>query len=514
MFAFAVWDSRDRELFLVRDRLGVKPLYYAVRDGALLFASEEKALFAAQVPAHFDTSTLEELLCFRYVAGERTPYLGVRRLLPGHQLVWKDGMHQVRRWWSLAERTRALRDESLPSVVRWYRETFDDAVRVRRISDVPVGVLLSGGLDSGSVAASLGSQSSVGIASFTVAFDESRYDEHPEAREVAKRWNLIPHELRVPPSELLGRVLEASWLNDEPLAHGSDVHLRAISGYAKPIVTVLLSGEGGDETLGGYLRYRPLQFPWLIRAVRPFVSALTVDMLAAARLRKLGRLLELGTDEALVLFSSCDVLPDDIGALGLQPLEGFAFRASALAEAKATYPSDLVRQAMYLDHHTYLCSLLDRNDRMTMGASIECRVPFLDFRLVERLAALSTDRLLSRMRSKALLRAAVGYRLPKSVLRRPKWGFGVPWSEYLRRIPALREVVASLPQTPPLCDAPFDRSALRRIVNGFLGGDSRRETLVQQLFMICVWHEACIRSPWRARSDSSLSPARAVSGES
>ena len=179
MFAFAVWDSRDRELFLVRDRLGVKPLYYAVRDGALFFASEEKALFAAEVPAQLDTSTLEELLCFRYVAGERTPYLGVRRLLPGHQLVWKDGMHQVRRWWSLAERTRALRDESPPSVVRWYRETFDDAVRVRRISDVPVGVLLSGGLDSGSVAASLGSQSSVGFASFTVAFDESRYDEQP-----------------------------------------------------------------------------------------------------------------------------------------------------------------------------------------------------------------------------------------------------------------------------------------------------------------------------------------------
>ena len=154
MFAVAIWDEVEQQLFLARDRMGVKPLYYAEQDGVLYFASEEKALFAAGVKQEFDPETWEELLYFRYVAGERTPYVGVKRLLPGHYLTWKDGRADTTRWWHLAERARSI--EIGPDVVTWFRETFDDAVNIRRISDVPVGVLLSGGLDSSSVAASGG----------------------------------------------------------------------------------------------------------------------------------------------------------------------------------------------------------------------------------------------------------------------------------------------------------------------------------------------------------------------
>ncbi|RMG45455.1 MAG: asparagine synthetase B, partial [Acidobacteria bacterium] len=132
MFAMAIWDSRERTLFLARDRLGIKPLYYAVWNDAFYFASEEKALFAAGIPSEFDAETLEELLCFRYVAGERTPFVGVKRLLPGHYLLWKDGRITIRRWWHLADRVRVLRGNPHRDPLEWFRETFDSAVALRR----------------------------------------------------------------------------------------------------------------------------------------------------------------------------------------------------------------------------------------------------------------------------------------------------------------------------------------------------------------------------------------------
>ncbi|HMC82379.1 MAG TPA: asparagine synthase (glutamine-hydrolyzing) [Candidatus Polarisedimenticolia bacterium] len=491
MFAFAVWDSRERALFLCRDRLGIKPLYYAVRDGALHFASEEKALFAAGIPARFDPGTWEEMLCFRYVAGERTPFGGVARLLPGHYLIWKDGEIRVRRWWNLAERAAAQRKDPPAEPVKWFRETFDSSVSLRRISDVPLGVLLSGGLDSGSVAASLASQAGSGVASFTVRFSEQGFDEGPLAKEVAERWRLDYHQLVVSPEELMGRLSRASWLNDEPVAHASDLHLLAISEYAKPRVTVLLSGEGGDETLGGYTRYRPLRFPPLLDAARFILPPLVAILSLGRRARKLSRFAALGSVDRFVLLNTCDTLPEDLKALGVEPAGRFDFRERVLEEAKSLYPREPLRQAMYSDLHTFLCSILDRNDRMTMGASIECRVPFLDYRMVEGLAALPTSVLAAGTTGKRLLRRAVGDRLPESVRRYRKWGFSVPWRRYLRQVQEFRDLVASLPDVKPIRDGPFDRAALRRTASRFLEGDSRSEELIRQLVMIAVWHRAC-----------------------
>jgi asparagine synthase (glutamine-hydrolysing) len=494
MFAFAIWDERERTLFLARDRVGVKPLYYAERNGTLYFASEEKALFAAGINPEFDHDTWEELLCFRYVAGERTPYVGVKRLLPGHYLMWKDGRSRTVRWWHLGERAQNL-SKNPHNAASWFRETFDDAVNSRRISDVPVGVLLSGGLDSSSVAASLAQQSGSPVASFTVRFKESRYDEGPLAREVANRWKLDHHELIVSPDELFQRLHRASRLNDEPLVHGNDLHLWSISEYAKPLVTVLLSGEGGDETLGGYVRYRPLRHPALFRAARPVFPTLVSTLGLNGRLKKLSRFFELGSLDSYILFNSCEVLPDDLVALGMRPTLDLPFRRQVLAEARGFYPKDPFRQAMYSDQHTFICSILDRNDRMTMGASIECRVPFLDYRLMEGLAALPTPSLLVGRQNKQLLRQAVGERLPEAIHKHPKWGFAVPWTSYLRQVADLRNVVEELPNVAPLREGPFDRSLLRNAVRSFMGGDDRYEMLIKQLVMITIWHQACFLAP-------------------
>ncbi len=494
MFALAVWDARERSLFLARDRLGIKPLFYAEAPGALFFASEEKSLFAAGIEARFDPATWEELLCFRYVAGERTPYAGVTRLPPAHWLLWKDGRTTTRRWWNFAEKVRSARESPPADPVAWFRETFDDAVALRRISDVPVGVLLSGGLDSSSVAATLALQAGGGVASFTVRFPEKEFDEGDRAREVADRWGLERHELTVETDSIPGRLAAASLLNDGPLAHGSDLHMFAISHYAKPRVTVLLSGEGADETHGGYVRYRPLRHPWFLGAARPIGARFAGVRGLPRRVQKMARFLALGSLESAVLYNACDVLPADLEAIGLQPGAPLEYRRRILAEAADLYPGEPARQAMFSDQHTFLCSILDVNDRMTMGASIECRVPFLDYRLVEGLGALPSTILLGGGQGKPLVRRAMAERVPATILQGRKWGFTAPWSRYLRQVPALRDAVSRLPEAAPVRDGPFDAARLGRVVSAYLAGDDRHEPLVRELVMITAWHEACVRN--------------------
>jgi len=491
MFAFAVWDARTRSLFLARDRLGIKPLYYAKYKGALYFSSEEKALFAGGVPAQFDHDTWPELLCFRYVAGERTPFRGVLRLLPGHYLRWRNNKFEIRRWWSLAEKAKACREAIPADSTQWYRETFDDAVNLRRISDVPVGVLLSGGLDSSSVAASLSRQAGVGVTSFTVCFNENGYDEGPIARQVAKQYQLNAHELVVDPKRLIQWLRRAAWFNDQPLVHSSDPFLLAIAEFAKPRVTVLLSGEGADETLGGYMRYQPLRYGTALPFAKIVVPATVRALNLNGRWRKLTRFLDLASLDDFVLFNACDVLPSDIQSIGLSANDGFPYRERVLAEARSLYPTDLARQAMYSDQHTFLCSVLDRNDRMTMGASIECRVPFLDYRLVEMLAALPSSLLFRGRRSKWLLRASVGDRLPSAVLKHRKWGFGVPWKNYFRQIEELRTLLLDLPNTRLILDSPLNRSSVQQHVLAFFNGDDRPFPLLLQIQMsVLAWEAA------------------------
>lgn len=490
MFAFAVWDSQEQTFFLARDRLGVKPLYYAFSNQRLYFGSEEKSIFAAGVPAEFAEDRLSELLCFRFTAGEQTPFKSIKRLLPGHSLTWRRGDLSITRWWNLADKVRQSAELQANDLFQWFPETFDDSVNLRRISDVPVGVLLSGGLDSASVAASLARQSNSSVSTFTVRFSQAEYDEGPLAQELAAKWNLDYHELSIAPEDLMARVEEASWFNDEPLAHGNDPYLLAISAYAKSKVTVLLSGEGADETLGGYVRYQPLHHPALLKSLQAALPIASPLLRWNYRTRKLSRFLSLGSIDRFVLYNACDVFPSELKSLYPQIESEFPTREKMLAEAQSLYPAEPLRQVMYYDLNTFLCSLLDRNDRMTMGASIECRVPFLDYRLVERLCAAPTSSFISKSTSKHLLRNSLGDRLPDSIRTGRKWGFGVPWSQYFREIPIFRNEVEQLPAADPIRDAPFDRNQLKSIISQFLAGDNRHAPVIRQLVMLSIWRRS------------------------
>lgn len=504
MFAIAIWDSLERTLFLARDRMGVKPVYYAMSDGAFIFASEEKALFESGFKAAFDTNTWEELLLFRYVAGEHTPFQGIKRLLPGHYLTWKDGKITTTCWWNLKDRLLEVRKERKADA-SLYLDTLNDAVRLRLISDVPVGILLSGGLDSSTLAVLAAQNGSKQLGGFTSRFKEEGYDEGDFAKLVARTWNLDFYERYVETEELLSLLHKACWVSDEPLAHASHLHLLAISERAKPHATVLLSGDGADETLGGYERYRPLLYPLLFHASRHFLPILVKHTLFENRLSKLSRFSKLGEAEQYILYNACQVLPEDLAAIGFPATGSFPYREMVLSEARELYKQP-VRRAMYSDQKTFLCSLLDRNDRMTMGTSIECRVPFLDYRLVELAGNLPTKVLFQKGKGKNILRNHMKKFLPDAVLKHRKWGFGVPWHIYMRQVPAFREIVSEIPRLEPICSGPFESGKLDNIVARFLQGDDQYALLIQQLFLTAVWFKVCVQD--RSRMTSSTQPAR------
>jgi asparagine synthase (glutamine-hydrolysing) len=280
-------------------------------------------------------------------------------------------------------------------------------------------------------------------------------------------------------------------MRDEPLAHVNELHLWRIAAKAKPLVTVLLSGEGADETLGGYVRYQPLRYLPELFGVRSAIERLAL-LPMGHRVKKMARFVHLKSADDFVLFNACDVLPTELRSLGFEPGDGFHARRLMLDEAKQNYPDEPVRQAMYVDQHAFLGSLLDRNDRMTMGASIECRVPFLDYRLVETLAAVPSSMLFSTLRGKEVVRRTMRDRLPKAVMAHRKWGFGVPWSRHLREVPELRQLVGMLPALEPVRSGPFERKRVRAVVDAFLRGDERTDALIFQLAMIAIWHEAYV----------------------
>jgi asparagine synthase (glutamine-hydrolysing) len=345
-----------------------------------------------------------------------------------------------------------------------------------------------------------------GVVSFTVEFAESGYDESRLARMVAERWGLDYHGKTVDPNELIGRFRRAAWYSDEPVAHASDVHLWILSEYAKPRVTVLLSGEGADETLGGYMRYQTLRSRTVLGVARWMACLMPVTPRRPRRLAKLVDYLRLGGQRSLVSHNAAMSLDASLRSLNLQNGETNPYRHEVLTEAEALYPGDLCRQAMYYDQHTYLTSLLERNDRMTMAASIECRVPFLDHTLVEGLAALPSRWLFKGWKGKHLLREIATRRIPSALLRNKKWGFGVPWARYLREQPALRDLVCSLPSLTPLNSAPFDTKSVRVLVDGFLEGETSGEETVFHLVMLATWHAEVCQRDW-SRDALTVSPS-------
>ena len=491
MFSFAIWDNTTKKLIIVRDRIGVKPLYYSIFNEALFFASEIKSILCAGVPAEINKDGLEEHLLFRYIAGENTLFKYVKRLLPGHFMQIDATFNvEIKRWWNLSEKIQNNREHIPKRPFEWFEETFYSAVKYRTISDVPIGLMLSGGLDSGSIAVALANNGEKNLSSFTVSFQEKEYNESHLAKLVSDKFNLNFHQVELEGDKLLEELKEATWLLDEPLVHQNDAQMLGLAKYAKNYVSVLLSGEGGDEFIGGYVRYKPLNYYNGIRlaaAMSPILKFFDSSKIVN-RFEKLERYLKNRPSTSLVSLNAADTYPLDLLKMGYDiNIEKFTYRQTILKEAQKVYPLEYSRQAMYLDLFIHMSSVLDRNDRMTMGAGIECRVPFMDYRLMEMIPALPSNLLLKGKKGKFLLFNSVAKKLPEEVLRFKKLGFSVPWEKYLTKDDVFNTYLIELERHSE--HHFFDKIDTKMVIKLFKAGNPVGRSMLRHLFMFDQWYD-------------------------
>jgi asparagine synthase (glutamine-hydrolysing) len=448
MFAFAIWDSGRRRLLLARDRLGVKPLYWTRADERLLFGSEIKSLLASGlVTAEANEAALPELLGTRYLSGTDTLFKGIQRLLPGHTLVFEDGRVTVREYWDVPARGASESALSDREAVARFRELLDESVRVRLMADVPLGMFLSGGLDSSAIAAIMARQIDRPLQTFSVAFKQRAFSELEYARHVSSAIGADAHEIVIDDRDFFSALPRMIWHEDEPIAHPSSTPLYFVSALASRHVKVVLTGEGSDELLAGYGKYPRALVNWHAGAAYALVPDVLRGWISSALLPRLpGRLARYARRSFLNVRRTPEAMFfDNFAAVGIER------QASLLAPAQAAGASysrayatsrqyfdrpngrsTTLDRLLYADLKTYLVELLMKQDQMSMAASIESRVPFLDHHLVEFAAALPPRMKLRGLTTKWILREAVRGILPEPILTRKKMGFPVPFGLWMR----------------------------------------------------------------------------------
>ena len=502
MFALAAWDLSRRRLLLARDAVGKKPLYY-VHDGErLLFASELKALLCdPSVKRSISLEALDDYLTFGAVPAPRTIYSEVHQLPPAHYLVWEDGRVRVAEYWDVSYRPGPARgaDEYLEE----FDAIFDEAVRLRMISDVPLGAFLSGGVDSSAVVASMAAQSSAPVVTTTIAFSDQAFNEAPHARTVARALGTDHTEMVVEANaaEILPTLV---WHLDEPFADSSALPTYYVARAARQRVTVALSGDGGDEVFAGYeWRYGLNMLEARVRRAIPgpirrgLLGPLSTVWPKADRLPRPLRwkffLRNMGLDAEAAYFHDMSVFtPLDKRTLcsdemrralgGYDPFPGFRRHFDRVREA------DQLNRLLYVDLKTWLVNdILVKMDRMAMASSLEVRSPLLDQKVIEFAAGLPPDLKLHRGTSKYLLKRHAERRVPASSIHRPKMGFSIPLAAWLRG--GLREMAEDL----VLSDRArgrgyFEAGSVRAMWTRHQAGRQDHSHQLWALMMLELWH--------------------------
>src|SRR5271165_1128709 len=439
MFAYAIWEARERSLLLVRDRFGKKPLYYAVTRDGLYFASELKSLRTAGVPLELDREAFQLYFLLSFVPDPWSPYCAIRKLPAGGWLRYHaDGHVEEGRYWTLPRPAEAAEPGlSEYQVRRELCETFDAAVRSRLVADVPVGAFLSGGIDSGSVVASMAIQSAQPVKTFSIGFEEPEFNELAPAAATARRWKTDHHELIVRPDAVaLASTLIRHF--DEPFGDSSAIPTFLVSEFAARHVKVVLTGDGGDEMFAGYDSFLNIErrrkldrVPQAIRGVLSRVAdSLPYSAYGKNYLRMISRATPLEryfeNNAPEFLFRRL-LLPD------WAPPADSQFLARKLSHCLLPGSVDALTQALYFETSARLTGdMLVKVDRMSMANSLEVRCPLLDQRLAELAARIPHHWKLRKGRGKDILIRALAHRLPGEVLRQPKRGFGVPLAAWFR----------------------------------------------------------------------------------
>ncbi|MBI4400202.1 MAG: asparagine synthase (glutamine-hydrolyzing) [Nitrospirae bacterium] len=514
MFAFALWDRERQTLLLVRDRMGIKPLYYAIQPeeaggtSTVVFASELPALLSAVSPRSIDPRALAQYLSLLYVPAPRTVFEGVQQLLPGELLKTVNGRVETRRYYHPARAVARSPSTSPSDAVEPFLERLRGSVRAHLVSDVPLGLFLSGGLDSGAILAMMRAVTNGTIRSFSIGYDEAAdqaFDELDAARALARHFGTHHTEERLRPDAvtLLPKMVAAM---GEPFADSSAIPTYLVSEVARRSVEVALSGIGGDELFGGYPRYLGMRlaepYARLPVAARAWVSAHIAPWLPEGhgnrdQVGRLKRFLREGHQPAAIQYLRwITFLPPEWGSSAFSPefLEQAEWGAvdRAYSAAFDSWPSqDLADRAMGLDLQTYLPDdLLRMGDRLSMAHSLELRVPFCDHELLSFALMLPTSVRFTGWRLKGFMREALRHVLPRTTLAQPKFGFQVPLARWLRE--DLREMLHDLLSN----DAVRRRGWLRpEYVRWLLHEhETGARNFADQLYSLLVlelWHRTC-----------------------
>jgi asparagine synthase (glutamine-hydrolysing) len=443
MFAFALWDGKRKRLFIARDRLGIKPFYYCFDGKRLVFASEVKSIVAVMGNIKsVNTELIDTYMSFGYIPGEDTLLQGVKRLLPGHYGIISDGNFTLSQYWDLKFDNHE--DQGLEYYLRGTTELLEDSVKLRLRSDVPFGVFLSGGLDSSAVVSLVSPMVNRGLKTFSVRYDfGAEYDETPYARTIAAKFGTDHHEFTITPKEFMDLVPRYIHIMDEPVAEAAAISLYCISRFAKEHVTVTLSGEGSDEIFAGYGFYKHNLFmeKFGVVAGRLFGGKL-FTRIAASRSRKLAKYLDLCNKLLETRYKGISTYDETVkGGLYTPEFKEFGRKTcdnSAQRYIASLFAStsnlDPLSRMLYFDTKTWLVDdLLIKADRMSMAASVELRVPFLDHRLVEFAARTPSCYKIENGRTKSILKKIMKGRLPESIIHRKKMGFPTPLEIMFRK---------------------------------------------------------------------------------
>jgi len=529
MFGFAIWDTGQRRLFVARDRVGIKPFYYRLTPECFLFGSEIKAILAYPgVTPEFNRDILAEYLAFGYLSGQNTFYSGIRKLLPGHTLELEEsGEVRIQHYWDLpvtGDDTRAA--ESY--YVQTCRDLLEQAVSSHLMSDVPLGVFLSGGLDSSAVAALTTRITGAPIETFSVGYAEQSYSELANARQVANHLNSVHHEIRVGSEQFFDALPKLIWHEDEPIVWPSSVALYFVARLARDRVAVVLTGEGSDETFAGYTRYaftlKNAAFDRIYRRLMPELTrrglrhAISDSSLISATVRRklahtfLARDGDCWTsfyfDNFFSAFSQEEqtaLLTDDFAG---QPADA-AYRN--VMEYWNNSSGTPLGRLLYTDIKTYLVELLMKQDNMSMAASVESRVPFLDQALVEFAMRIPQNFQVSGLAGKRILRKAVADLLPASVINQRKLGFPTPWSAWLDG-PQLNTIRDLLLEPRSIDRGLFKRTAVERLFHEHRARYRDHCDRIWRLLNLELWFRVCMEgdshdSGWMESRPISLTAA-------
>jgi asparagine synthase (glutamine-hydrolysing) len=518
MFALAAWDVSRKRLLLARDPFGIKPLFYMLFDDCLWFASEIKALL--EVPGFAvrqDREALHHYFSFDFIPDELTPFEGIRELRPGHALEMTPGDAEPRIWRFCQLEYDVDRGMSLADAVDATRTVLTESVERQLVADVPVGVMLSGGMDSSSLAALMAQvRGNPEFHTFSLAFDDPTFDESPWARAMADQLGTIHHEIRVTPRKAMEMLPDYLAFIDEPYADGSAIPTLLLAMTAREHVKVLLSGEGGDEVFAGYDThaawkarrvYRKLIPGWLRRGlVRPLVNLLPVSRRKLSfefRAKRFARGAELDVPESHYTWR--EVLNEDEkrSILRLQSESGDPYRTSSSFFRRAFEECgarDELNRLLYVDCSFHLPDdLMIKNDRMTMACSIEARVPFTDLELFRLLATIPAEHKLRGLIKKNVLKRAMKGVLPRKILAKKKVGLEMPYSRWLRS--EMREFAEEvLSQESTRNTEVLDPAGVTRLWSDHQSGASDNGRALWGLVNYVLWHRTYVQSGSTAAS--------------